>query len=215
MQITRFGHAALLVESPARRILIDPGTFSPDATFALRDLDAILVTHQHADHVDLDRVGRLVGANSGAALWAEPQVAAQLRDIGGDWSDLFSEGALTVGDIEVTGVGGRHAVIHPDLPRIGNVGVVLEADGTRLFHPGDTYEYTPERIDVLAVPLSAPWAKVSETVDFVRAVGPRVLIPIHDCTIAEAAYPMYWGRTAELGGVEDSRQLAQDGSTTA
>jgi hypothetical protein len=83
------------------------------------------------------------------------------------------------------------------------------------FHPGDTYEHAPEGVDVLAVPLAAPWGKVSETVDFVRRVSPGVLFPIHDCTIAEAAYGIYWQHVANFGGVEDARRLGQGDVTEA
>ncbi|KAA1419867.1 MBL fold metallo-hydrolase [Mumia zhuanghuii] len=213
MQITRFGHAALLVEHEDQRVLIDPGSFSRDETFSLTDLDAIIVTHQHADHVDPNRIGALVAANPRARLLAEPQTATALEQFGA-WHETASGMTVDLGALSVTGVGSRHAVIHPDMPGIGNVGVLVEAGGTRLFHPGDSYESVPDNVDVLAVPLSAPWAKVSETVDFVRAVAPRVVLPIHDCTISDLAYPIYWGRVSEMGGADEALLLGQDGSAT-
>ncbi|KHL11134.1 L-ascorbate metabolism protein UlaG (beta-lactamase superfamily) [Mumia flava] len=211
MRITRFGHAALLVETDRTRVLIDPGTFSLDAAFDLTDLDAVVVTHQHPDHVDPTRVGRLVGANSSARLLAEPQTVASLRGFG-VWEATAAEVTYEVGDVTLTGVGFLHAVIHPDIPTIGNVGVLVEHDGTRLLHPGDSYASAPLEVDALAVPLSAPWAKVSETVDFVRAVSPRVVFPIHDSLLTESAHAMYWARVSEMSGVADARAVAADGS---
>jgi len=162
MQITRFGHAAVLVEAADTRILIDPGVFSPDDAFGLDGLETVVV------------------------------------------------------GITIRGVGSQHAVIVPALPRVANVGVVLTADGEpTLFHPGDTYEYAPDRVDVLALPLSAPWAKVSETVDFVQRVSPTTLFPVHDCTVAAAAYGIYWKHVLDFGGTEDSRRLGQTDSTRA
>ncbi|MGH3424628.1 MAG: MBL fold metallo-hydrolase [Nocardioidaceae bacterium] len=214
MRLTRYGHAALLVETRNTRILVDPGNFSSDAAFGLTDLDLIAVTHQHPDHADLERLPALLEANRGARLLAEPQIAERLRPAGGDWEDTAPERSVDVGDVRLTGVGGVHAAIHPDLERVGNVGLLLAADDEpTLFHPGDSYEFAPAGVEVLAVPLAAPWAKLSETIDFVRAVGPRIVVPIHDCTIAEVAYPMYWGRVEDMGGAE-GRLLAQDGSTT-
>ncbi|MDO9380090.1 MAG: MBL fold metallo-hydrolase [Nocardioidaceae bacterium] len=211
MQITRYGHAALLVEAAGTRVLLDPGTFSLDGAFALTGLDAIVITHQHPDHVDVERLPALVEANHGATLVADPQTVEQL---GAAWTAAEAGTTTRVGGLTLTGVGEQHAVIHPDLPRIGNVGQLVTGEGEPvLFHPGDAYEHTPDGVDVLAVPLSAPWAKSSETVEFVRAVGPRVVLPIHDCTIADVARPMYWGNVARLGGVDDARDLDQDGST--
>ncbi len=211
MRITRFGHAALLVETASTRIVVDPGGFSPDELFALTDLDGIVVTHQHPDHLDQQRAPGLLSANPGAVLLCDPETAEQVEF--GDWTVNADGLVTTIGDVTVTGVGARHAVIVPEMPRIANVGVLLAADGTTLFHPGDTYEYSPEGVDVLALPLGAPWAKVSETVAFVQQVRPTTLFPVHDLTIAELAYPMYWARVSELGGTADARLLGQRDAT--
>ncbi|MCW2750947.1 MAG: hypothetical protein JWR83_2057 [Aeromicrobium sp.] len=213
MQITRFGHAAVLVEVGDTRILVDPGVFSPDDTFALEGLDAIVVTHQHADHLDPARGAGLIAVNPAATLICDPETAGTLTY--GTWTSN-SDGLVTeVKGVTVTGVGSQHAVIVPALPRIANVGVLITApEEPVLFLAGDTYEYAPDGVDVLGVPLAAPWAKISETVDFVQRVAPQVIFPVHDRTIADIAYGMYWGHLTNFGGVEDGRQLGQDESTT-
>jgi L-ascorbate metabolism protein UlaG (beta-lactamase superfamily) len=213
MEITRFGHAALLVEAGGARILIDPGVFSDASVFGLTGLDAIVVTHQHPDHVDRDRAPALVEANPGAVLLSDPETADALDF--GDWTPNADALETVVADATIRGVGEQHAVILPTIPRVGNVGVLVSAPGEpTLFHPGDTYEYVPDGVDVLALPLSAPWAKSSETVDFAHRVAPSVLFPIHDRTVSEAGHGLYWGQVTGHGGVDDARLLGQTDTTT-
>jgi L-ascorbate metabolism protein UlaG (beta-lactamase superfamily) len=191
VKITHLGHSCLLVEAGGARILIDPGAFTPGFE-ELTDLDAVLVTHQHADHVDLQRMPVLLTANPRAQVRAEEQAAAELKKAGVDAVPLQVGGEIRIGAALVTGVGGIHAEIHADLPRVGNVGLLVAEDGgPTLFQPGDAYEAVPAGVDVLAVPLSAPWAKFSETADFVRAVRPGRLFPIHEAVLSAVGRALY------------------------
>ncbi len=121
-----------------------------------------------------------------------------------------------VGALTVRAVGTQHAQIVPDLPRVANTGVLVSADGEpTLFHPGDSYEHAPDGVDVLALPLTAPWAKVAETVDFVRRVSPTILFPVHDAGASEFGHGLYWGQVVTFGGVDDARRLGPAESTLA
>ena len=216
MRITHLGHACLLVEAAGRRVLVDPGSFSHD-WHAITEVDAVIVTHQHPDHVDAQRLPALLAASPGARLLVEPALAADTALLGltsGDErAEVLTPGERTdVGGLVVEGVGGRHAVIHEDIDRIGNVGVLLRADGEpTVFHPGDAYEYTPTGVDVLAVPVSAPWAALKETVTFVRGVQPGAVVPIHDALLSPAGRALYVRQLGALGGAP-VRDLAGAGS---
>lgn len=204
MRLTSFGHSCLLVEVADLRVLLDPGTFSSGFE-QLRDLDAVLVTHQHPDHCDPDRFAPLVEANPGARVLLEAQTADQLRDGGlrRDVETLTSGTDVTLESrgsaLTVSPVGQRHAIIHADIPRIDNTGVVLRADGEpSFFHPGDALDAEPGDVDLLGVPLNAPWCAMKETIEFVRRIGAPRFVPIHDGLLAENGRELYLRQVTNL-----------------
>ena len=195
MRITRHGHSCLLVEDGDARLLLDPGVFSSGFE-DLRGLTGVLVTHQHADHLDLDRLRPLLEANPDARLHCDEGSVEHLDGLphvvvrAGDRLDLGTE---------VRVHGSQHAVIHPDLPRIPNVGYLV---GGRFFTPGDALTVPDADVEVLGLPTGAPWLKASEAVDLLREVRPRLAFPVHDAVLA---VPQVWYAHYEALAPEGSR----------
>ena len=202
MHITRYGHSCLLVEDGDARLLLDPGVFSQGFE-DLRGLTAVLVTHQHADHLDADRLRALLEANPEARLYCDEGSAGQL-DVP---HEVVRGGARLELGTRVDVLGAQHAVIHPDLPRIPNVGYLV---GERFFTPGDALTVPEAEVEVLGLPTAAPWLKLSEAVDLLRAVAPRLAFPVHDAVLAQ---PQIWyGQFAALAPAGTQFQaLAPDG----
>jgi L-ascorbate metabolism protein UlaG (beta-lactamase superfamily) len=201
MQLTHFGHSCLLAsfKDPGGdeiTVLFDPGNFSHGFE-GITGLSAILITHQHPDHADVQRLPALLEANPQAALYCDPMTAAQL---GGAWTAVNAGDAFTIGHLNVRGVGGKHAVIHPEIPIIDNISYLVGDDGhpARLMHPGDALFTPGEPVEVLATPAAAPWMKVSEAVDYLRAVAPTHAVPIHQAVVAKEARGIYYGRLSEM-----------------
>lgn len=209
MELTHFGHSCLLADFDGTKLLFDPGNFSHGFE-GINGLSAILITHQHADHADPERVAALVDANPEAALFADPQTAAQL---GGQWQAVHAGDQFSVDVLAIRGVGGRHAVIHPEIPIIDNTSYLIgdASHPARLMHPGDALFVPDEPVDVLATPAAAPWMKISEAVEYLRAVAPREAVPIHQAIIAPEARGIYYGRLSEMTNC-DFRVLTEEKS---
>jgi L-ascorbate metabolism protein UlaG (beta-lactamase superfamily) len=178
MKITHLGHACLLVDTGAARILIDPGTLSHGFE-ELRDLTAILVTHQHDDHVDPDRLPALLAANPDAVLLGSAETVAFLGTGTATTPDAHHElgGAI----VDVVG-DGRHRSVYGDVPNMANLGFVIDES---LYHPGDSLDLPDRPIDILALPVSGPWLKLGETIDFLKRVEPRVAVPMHEAALTD------------------------------
>lgn len=199
MQLTQLGHSCLLVEIAGQRLLIDPGTFSDFEEVA--ELDAILVTHQHADHLDLERLPALLKRNPGAAVHADPESVQILLGKEILATPTVAGQTFAIGDVEITPAGAQHAVITQYVPRIANVGLYLTAPGdASLFHPGDALDaQVPGDVDVLATQVSAPWCAVKESVEFVRRIAPSMVVPIHDALLTDAGREIYLHHIGEFG----------------
>lgn len=192
MEVTHYGHSCVLLDTGAARLLIDPGTLSSGFE-EVTGLSAVLVTHQHPDHLDPERLPALLRANPDARVIVDPGTAGQLDPV--DHETVEPGAVLEVGGARVEVLGGRHAVIHPDLPVIPNN--VYRVDGTHL-HPGDSLAVVPdEPLEVLFLPAAAPWSKISETIEYLRAVAPRVAVPIHQGILAQPG--VFYANLDKLG----------------
>lgn len=193
MRITKYGHSCLHIVDEQASILTDPGVFSGPFE-QLTGLTAILLTHQHPDHVDPKRLAAVLATNPDARLYADPDTATALvgHDIeaiavhtGDDLADLGTRVEAWVVD---------HAIIYGDLPGITNACYLV---GDRLFLPGDSFTLPGRDVDILAVPVSAPWMAVKEAIDYLHEVAPAVAVPIHEKVLANPA--MVYGLIDRLG----------------
>ncbi|MBZ5735672.1 MBL fold metallo-hydrolase [Nocardioides sp. TRM66260-LWL] len=184
MRITKFGHACVRIEHEGRVLVLDPGAFTDAAADALDGAHAVLLTHEHPDHYLVDHLRR-----TDAPIWTIGAVAARIREEAPDVAERVTVVApgerLEAAGLPVRVVGERHAVIHPELPRFDNSGYVVTCGDERVYHPGDALTEPGEPVDVLCAPVSAPWLKASEAVDFARAVAAPRTLAIHDRVYSE------------------------------
>jgi L-ascorbate metabolism protein UlaG (beta-lactamase superfamily) len=196
MRLTKFGHSCLLVEEGQARLLLDPGSFS-EGFERLQGLTAVCFTHQHPDHLDQERLRGLLDGNPGMRVVSDEGSAEPLGAAGAEVEVVHDGDELEIGGVGVRVAGRRHAVVHPDLPVIPNVGYLV---GGQLFHPGDAFTVPGEPVEVLAVPAAAPWLKLAESVDYLRQVRPQVAVPVHDKILSSYGIPLYHRQLEQLGG---------------
>jgi L-ascorbate metabolism protein UlaG (beta-lactamase superfamily) len=208
MRLTKFGHSCLLVEEGRARALLDPGTLS--AGFEeLEGLTALLFTHQHADHLDRERLRGLLDRSPGVRIVADEATAEVLGEAGVEARAVHDGDDFDVAGLGVQVAGRDHAIIHPDIPVVPNVGYLV---GGRLFHPGDAFTVPGQPVEVLAVPAGAPWLKTSEAIEYLREVRPRVAVPVHEKVLSDVGISLHYRQLEQLGmGGAGRLQVMDDG----
>jgi L-ascorbate metabolism protein UlaG (beta-lactamase superfamily) len=204
MRFTKLGHSCVRLDKEGAVLVIDPGAWS-DAPEALIGASAILVTHEHPDHLDADAVRAALSSDPGVTLWANQSICAQFTEFGDRVHEVGHGDALEVAGFSVNVYGVDHALIHPDIPIVVNTGFLIDSE---LFHPGDSFTIPEDPVNTLLVPLCAPWEKAAEMIDYFRAVGPARGYAIHDAILNDNGLGLY-GRMLALaaapGGATVSR----------
>lgn len=183
MQLTKHAHACVTLEKDGTRLVIDPGTFTPDAAAAVAQAHAVLITHEHFDHFDEKVVAAALESQPELQVYGTAAVAATLGSRHGRVHAVAAGDAFAVGSITVTVHGHRHALIHTDIPCPDNVGYLLD-NGT-LYHPGDAYFAPDVPVRTLLLPTSGPWTKLGEAADYVRTVKPERIVQIHELMLSD------------------------------
>jgi L-ascorbate metabolism protein UlaG (beta-lactamase superfamily) len=200
MRITKFGHACVRLETDGHVVVLDPGGFTEPE--AVDGATAVLITHEHADHYSPDHLRR-----TDAPVFTIAAVAKQIRADAPDVAERLTvvvPGERVEVGVPVQVVGEKHAVIHQDYPRFDNSGYVLDIEGQKIYHPGDSLTPPPEQVDLLLLPVSAPWLKIGEAIDFGREVAAPMSLAIHDKIYSELGLGMV---DAHLTRMLGERQL--------
>lgn len=175
MKITKYDHACLVLEERGKRIVVDPGSFVQTSLGDLKNVAGVIITHVHADHFDEDHLDTLLKNNPEAQIFSTQEVADKYTKAKVNVVSGGSEAGA--GPFKLQFFGGDHAVIHPSFPRNQNVGVLIN---NLLYYPGDSFTTPNVPVRLLALPVSAPWLKLSESMDFVASVKPKTIFPTHN-----------------------------------
>jgi L-ascorbate metabolism protein UlaG (beta-lactamase superfamily) len=198
MKVTKFSHACVRIEHGGAVVVIDPGIWS-ESEVALDGVDAVLITHEHVDHIDADKLAGALAKRPQATVFAPEAVVSRFA---AQWAGLATSvqpgQSFVAAGVAVRAYGGWHALIHSDIPRVPNNGYLIEE---KLYHPGDSFDVPGDaRVETLFVPVSAPWLKLAESLDFVRAVKPARAFALHDCLDSEKSAALVDGHLTQRAG---------------
>jgi L-ascorbate metabolism protein UlaG (beta-lactamase superfamily) len=209
MRLQKLGHACVRLTKDGATLVLDPGSLTEPE--ALIGADAVLVTHEHPDHLDPARLAAALETHPGLEIWTNAAVSQRLGEAGGVLASrvhaVGQDDSFVAAGFDVRVYGEQHAVIHPDLPVVANVGFLVDGE---VFHPGDAFTVPDVGVGTLLVPSNAPWLKAWEMIDYVREVRPRRAYSIHDGLVNEHGLALVDGFLARLAGDLDAdvRRLA-------
>lgn len=178
MKLTKYEHACFTVEQNSQVLVVDPGNYSTDFE-TVENVVAIVITHEHADHLDHEHIAAIMNDNPNAIIVADESITAQLNAY--KTQPVSAGETITIGEFTLEFFGGKHALIHDSLSIINNLGVLIN---NTVYYPGDSFALTNKPIDVLALPVGAPWLKIGESIDFFITTKPLLAFPTHDAVLS-------------------------------
>lgn len=189
MRITKLGHCAVVLEIDGVKLLTDPGNYTTEAQEVLTGLHGVVITHEHADHLHVESLKKIIANNPTAVIVSNSAVAKIIGEAIADTAVLVvGDGQSTdINGVTVSGHGSEHALVYP--PSAGlceNTGYCI---AEKFYFPGDNFYNPGLKIDVLALPVAGPWMQMSDAIDFAKQIQARVAFGVHDGMIVPAFRP--------------------------
>ena len=175
LRLTRLVHACISVDDGASLLFVDPGEFGLPVN--LSRADAVLVTHDHFDHISHAALRALLADRPEVRVYG-PEAFGKSADF--PVTVVKAGDRFRVGRIEVEVLGEWQDVANLNDAPIENVGYYI---GGKILHPGDAYPRLDFRPDTALVPLAAPWSKATDLQRWLRSARPRRAVPYHDVTL--------------------------------
>ena len=180
MRLTKYEHACFTVEKNGKMLIVDPGIFTTD--LIINDhVSAIVITHEHPDHFDPKLIDEIASKNPELIIFAHETITNQLNNKHSHKA-VSTNTQVDHDEFNLKFFGGEHAIIHPDIPRIANLGVMIN---DAIYYPGDSFVEPNVPVKVLALPVGAPWLKASEMLDFLLKIKPQIVFPTHDAVLSD------------------------------
>jgi L-ascorbate metabolism protein UlaG (beta-lactamase superfamily) len=181
--VKKIGHCCLVVETNGKRIMTDPGGWSTGQVLE-RDLDLVLVTHEHGDHLHIESLKKVLENNPNCKVVTNNAVK-KLLDAEKISCEILEEGNMDTFGINIFAKTCKHADIFDGITPVENTGYMI---GDKLFYPGDAWLLPEREVEILALPVAGPWSKIRDSLEYCIKVNPKFAFPVHDALIQDFAY---------------------------
>lgn len=192
MKITKHGHACLEIEQASQRILIDPGFYTAQMG-EVENVAAVVMTHFHDDHCFEAQIAAIKSMNPGLKLFGPQDVATKLQSF--DVQVVRHGDHYEVAGFDLDFFGDLHQLIHRSIPVCQNTGVMVNRS---LYYPGDSYTFPEYQPEILAIPTSAPWLRISDVIDFIEVIKPKRAFATHNALLSEPGHKLQNSRVKEF-----------------
>lgn len=183
MKIKKIGHCCFVVEpKEGVRIMTDPGAYSI-LQITEKNINAILITHEHQDHLHIDSLKDILKNNLEALVITNSSVGLILDKENIKYIKVEEGEKHEIDGVVISGFGNVHAQIYEDFGRVQNTGYMID----NLCYAGDSFSYPDSDVDILALPVAGPWMKISEAIDYAKNIHPRICFPVHDAIMQDFA----------------------------
>jgi L-ascorbate metabolism protein UlaG (beta-lactamase superfamily) len=183
MKIKKLGHCCFVVEpKDGVRIMTDPGAFST-LQIEEKDISVVLITHEHADHLHIDSLKEVLKNNPNAIVITNTAVGKILNEAGILFTKVEQGERFGIKDVNIVGFGNTHAEIYREFGEVQNTGYMIN----NLCYAGDSFNHPDAEVDILALPVSGPWMKMKDAIDYAKQIRPRICFPVHDAILQDFA----------------------------
>lgn len=168
--------------------MTDPGSYTINKHVLEKNIDLILITHEHGDHLHTDSLKIVLANNPQAKVITNTAVGNLLAEAGIKYEILEGTNVKDFSGLKLEAHDCKHEEIFRELGQVQNTGYFI---GPRLFYPGDSLYNPGKMVEILALPVAGPWTRVRDFMNYVLDVKPKICFPVHDGMLATPS-ASYW-----------------------
>ena len=157
--------------------MTDPGSYTIAEQGKKKNIDFILITHEHPDHFHVESLKVIMDANPNVLVITNSAVGKLMNEAGLKHEILEGKSSKDFSGIFLEAHDCKHEEIFEEIGQVQNTGYFI---GTRLFYPGDSFFNPGKPVEILALPVGGPWVRVRDFMRYVLEVKPKICFPVHD-----------------------------------